>query len=310
MEFYQIRYFLALAKYNNFTKAAEACNVSQPALTRAVQRLEHCMGGTLFQRQSRETTLTALGRSVLPFLQSMIEYGEMARREAMKQSAARNLSLSIGLAATLGPNCCAIKIANTLHRLASNVPSVEVNILRGTGQQVIDWLVSGVIEIGITAQPDYPEQIKANALFEEGFAIAFAPGHDFEKLREVPFSALTNQIILERLNCEYLEIFRDKFKSFPQQPTVRCHSEDENLIQEMVAAGAGCAILPRSLLMRPGIMMRPISQPMTNRTISTIVMRGQQHSEILRKFLCLFNAGAKLKLEQRVELDLMPLETA
>ena len=68
MELSQVRYFLALAKTLNFTRAAEACNVTQPALTRAIQRLEEELGGPLLYRERSLTHLTDLGKAMLPHL--------------------------------------------------------------------------------------------------------------------------------------------------------------------------------------------------------------------------------------------------
>ncbi len=61
MEFHQVRYFLMAAENLNFTRAAEQCHVSQPALTRAIQKLEDELCGDLFIRDGRSVTLSPLG---------------------------------------------------------------------------------------------------------------------------------------------------------------------------------------------------------------------------------------------------------
>ena len=66
MELQQARYVLAVAKTQNFTRAAETCHVTQPALTRAIQRLESELGGDLIVRERKRTQLTDLGKLVLP----------------------------------------------------------------------------------------------------------------------------------------------------------------------------------------------------------------------------------------------------
>ena len=71
MEMQQVRYFVALAETLNFTRAAERCNVTQPALTRAIQQLEHELGGPLFNRERANSHLTELGRLMLPFLRQI-----------------------------------------------------------------------------------------------------------------------------------------------------------------------------------------------------------------------------------------------
>src|SRR5215510_10733947 len=66
LQFYQVRYFLALARTLNFTRAAEQCNVTQPALTKALQKFEQELGGALIHRERHLTQLTELGRMIFP----------------------------------------------------------------------------------------------------------------------------------------------------------------------------------------------------------------------------------------------------
>ena len=82
MEIQEIRYFLALAETLNFTRAAEHCNVSQPALTRAIQHLEDKLGGPLVHRERSNTHLTELGRMMWPYFQQVVQQIEEARTRA------------------------------------------------------------------------------------------------------------------------------------------------------------------------------------------------------------------------------------
>src|SRR5712691_1433093 len=82
MEFYQVKYFLTLAGTLNFTRAAEACNVTQPALTRAIQKLEEELGGLLFRRERNLTHLTELGQVMLPLLEQATAAAHAAKEQA------------------------------------------------------------------------------------------------------------------------------------------------------------------------------------------------------------------------------------
>jgi len=75
VELYQIRYFLALCETLNFARAAERCNVSQPSLTRAVQKLEQELGGLLIRRERRRTHLAEPGELVQPMLKEVLSQG-------------------------------------------------------------------------------------------------------------------------------------------------------------------------------------------------------------------------------------------
>ena len=78
MEMHQIRYFLAVVERLNFTRAAERCNVTQPAMTRAIQQLEAELGGLLLRRERNRIHLTDLGRLVLPHLREVFANTESA----------------------------------------------------------------------------------------------------------------------------------------------------------------------------------------------------------------------------------------
>jgi LysR family hydrogen peroxide-inducible transcriptional activator len=88
MDMHHIRYFLAVSETLNFTRAAEKCNVTQPALSRAVQQLEEEVGGLLFRRERNLTHLTDLGLLLKPRLQQIADElgGCETRREALSHS--------------------------------------------------------------------------------------------------------------------------------------------------------------------------------------------------------------------------------
>ena len=107
MEMQQIRYFVALAQTLNFTRAAEHCNVSQPALTRAIQQLEHELGGPLFHRERNNTHLSELGRMMMPYLESVAESARAAKAAAASAKKAEHVTLTLGAMCTIGPDLIA-----------------------------------------------------------------------------------------------------------------------------------------------------------------------------------------------------------
>ena len=86
MEIQEIRYFIALCDTLNFTRAAERCNVSQPALTRAIQHLEGKLGGPLVRRERSNTHLTELGRIMQPYFRQVLERMDDGKRRSRSPS--------------------------------------------------------------------------------------------------------------------------------------------------------------------------------------------------------------------------------
>ncbi len=103
MEMQEIRYFLALCDSLNFRRAAGKCNVNQPALSRAVRKLEQELGGLLFHRAPQQVALTSLGRLVRPQLEEIAARTkgvELAARQFLKLE---NAPLRLGALCTVGP---------------------------------------------------------------------------------------------------------------------------------------------------------------------------------------------------------------
>jgi DNA-binding transcriptional LysR family regulator len=82
VELHQVRYFLALCREQTFTRAAQACGVSQPSLTNAIKRLEQELGGELFYRGPTKTVLSEIGHAVFPHLERMTACMAEAHRAA------------------------------------------------------------------------------------------------------------------------------------------------------------------------------------------------------------------------------------
>ena len=97
MEMHQVRYFLAVSRVLNFTRAAEECNVAQPSLTRAIKQLEEEFGGELFRRERNLTHLSDLGHRMLPMMQQCFDSAQSAKQLATSIKSGAVAPLSIGL---------------------------------------------------------------------------------------------------------------------------------------------------------------------------------------------------------------------
>src|SRR3569833_1482091 len=124
MEMHQIRYFLAVCNTLNFTRAAEQCNGTQPALTRAIQKLEEELGGLLFRRERKLTHLTDLCNLVRPQLETILRQSEQARSTAQSFLQLRDAPLRLGVMCTIGP----VRFVSFLSRFGADHPGVEVSL--------------------------------------------------------------------------------------------------------------------------------------------------------------------------------------
>ena len=281
MEIQQLRYFVALVEHLNFTRAAETCNVSQPALTRGIRALEDELGGPLFRREGRHTHLTELGRMVRPRLEQALSLTEAARSEALDFSEMVNAKLTLGCMCTIAPS----SIMSLIEFFSRQTPQLNLSLREAAGAKLVDLLVDGEIDVALVALPNYPESLRANPLFAEDYVITFPSGHRFESHETVRVEDLRGEHYLKRINCEYLDCFEAEGFEYHYATDHRFQSEHESWVQAMVMAGLGCAIMPESLASQPGLKQRPLVDPKISRTISVVTRRGRKHTAVVDLFV-------------------------
>lgn len=280
MELQQIKCFLALAETLNFTRAAEQCGISQPSLSRAIQKLEDEVGGKLIRRERNRTHLTEMGATMLPRLQQSLTLAESALAEAQEFSRISNTKLVLGVMCTIGPN----RLISLVDHMAKRVPQLDLTLRDATGHQLIKMLEVGEIDVALIGMPEYPDIIDARPLYSERYVVAFSKGHRFEQVADVPLAELEGEPYLERLNCEFDDHYQEPEDAAPCELRIRFSSENEEWIQAMILAGLGCAIIPEYSVFQPGLQTRPVSEPAVSRTIYLATVRGRPQSKSLMMF--------------------------
>ncbi|HBB55898.1 MAG TPA: hypothetical protein DCZ49_06900 [Hyphomonadaceae bacterium] len=145
MEMQQIRYFLALARTLNFTRAAEECHISQPALTRSISALEAELGGDLIRRERALSHLTELGERMLPILQRCYDSAAAAKELAKALGTGALAPLTLGLTRTTDETF----LLPALGEIARALPGLAVTIKRGSSEDLLNWLREGTCDLAI-----------------------------------------------------------------------------------------------------------------------------------------------------------------
>jgi DNA-binding transcriptional LysR family regulator len=282
MEMQHVRYFVALAGTLNFTRAAEQCNVSQPALTRAIQQLEHELGGPLFHRERGNTHLSELGRMMLPYLQSVEESCRAARDQARAVKRLERATLTIGTMCTIGPQL----ITQLLVQFRAQHPDVEVQIVDAGGPQMVEMLEKGDLEVAIVGVPgELPESLHQLPIFEERFVILLPPDHRLAAFDEIPAAELDQEPYVSRSNCEVFEPVRAELNSRGVFLRQVFSSPRDDWVQGMIKAGLGLGFFPEFSVTDSDLIVRPLVNPGFNRTIYLTTVRGRPHSPAVGAFV-------------------------
>lgn len=285
MEMQQVRYFLAVAKTLNFTRAAEQCNVTQPALTRAIKQLEEELGGELIRREGRLSHLTDLGARMLPLLTQCYDSAQNAKVLAAKVKSGDIATLAVGVSLTLD---VAI-LLGALAEMQRAFPGLQLQIRRGNGSQIAEWLKNGDIELAFGgALGESWDRLDCWPMFSESFDLVVAGDHELARVNDLELQV--EVLRKERLLINSLQDGSELTLTSLEQAGIRTEDAHEvscnRDLQTLVEAKFGVAVLPRSAFRSEQLRHLPWPGLDLKRTVAVYSIAGRPRS---REAAALFN---------------------
>ena len=250
MELYQIRYFLAVADTLNFTRASERSFVSQPALTKAIQRLEETIGGRLFDRTKNSVQLSELGRAMLPNLRQIHDSANHAREEARRLVRDSKDVVRVGVMCTLDFH----QLLAGFDASQSGRSEIELRFRDGNLEALTDALDQGDLDLGIMCSPyEMPKRFAATPLFSEDYVLAIGDDHRFGGRTGIELAELHRERYCERVLCEFSTFSARLLRDRGVEMQVVQQSAREDWIQALVRANFGVAFMPVSIARAAGL---------------------------------------------------------
>ncbi|MCF3948160.1 LysR family transcriptional regulator [Acidiphilium sp. AL] len=285
MELTQVRYFVALSRTLNFTRAAEVCNVSQPALTRAIQRLEEELGGALLFRERNLTQMTELGRSMLPHLETMLNAAESAASLAEARRRQPPSTLKIGL----GPGIAAGAIAFAIREVASILPDLAVRFEEAGPAALAEQMLADMLDCALLpADCELPERLNHWPLYEERAIVVVPSAHPLAGRQSITAADLLGETLLLGERCGGFA-GRIGPESGLQFRLRRCGGSWAHLL-DLVGAGLGVAILSERLAIPAPLIACRLGEPDMTRGIELAAVAGRPQGPAVSGFIKLCRA--------------------
>lgn len=282
MEMHQVRYFLAAAKALSFTRAAEVCHVSQPALTTAIKKLEAQLGSPLFHREGRQVALTEFGRRMQPHLSQILEQEKAAEAVAKDFRLLNQVPIRLGVMSTIGP----MRLAPLLAAFEQQSPGIETAVRDGAPEALAAQLNADELDLAILNPLDgLGENYRAEPLYRERYVVLLPPQHPLHERNALALRDLSGQPYVDRLSCEMREMVMGVCADMGVKLYARFRSEREDWVQAMVRGGIGFAFMPEYSVTHPDSVQRPLVDPAVDRTISLITVPGRKHSPAVAAFI-------------------------
>jgi len=163
MNFQQLRFAVAVADSGSFTKAADICCVTQPALSNAINQLEDELGGQLFNRTTRSVTLTSFGENLLDEMRGIGQSKERLYRLASDLLAQDEKSVRIGVS----PLISEVFVSKMLSRVKANDPQLSIILTEMNKGDIGPGLEAGLIDFGLLPSPPSGGDIRSQPIYSE-----------------------------------------------------------------------------------------------------------------------------------------------
>ena len=275
MEMQQIRYFLSLARTLNFTRAAEECNVSQPALTRAIQSLEAEFGGELLRRERQNSHLTELGKRMLPLLQQCYESALSAR--SLAKSVNTNEVAPIAFAVSHSVNL--ETLMPSLSEMFRAFDGIQLTILRGSAPEMLEVLKAGKCDLAIAGPlGENWDRLDTWPLYVEAFELCLNQEHELTRRNQLDMESLEGQQIIVQSGGESTEELARLLNASGVSDSFAHQLPTYHDINSMVAANLGVAIVPVSAPHGDKMVRMQMKGLSLRRTVSIFAVAGRRRT--------------------------------
>jgi len=265
----QLRSFVEVARFGNFTRAAEELYLAQPSLSRQIAALEQDLGAELFHRARGGSTLTVAGESLLPLARRMLADAESVRRELAELAGLERGRVRLGATPTL----CISLVAEVLSVFHAAHPGIELHLSEHGSRHLLDQLGSGELDLALitTSDASTPERFTVTPLLVEELVVVSSAGaapvtaRDAITLDEV---ARLPQIVFSS-SYDLRAATDAAFRAADVTPEVVLEGAEMDAVLRFVERGLGVAIVPAMVLIdRPGLRSVRLAGPALERTIS------------------------------------------
>jgi len=237
----QLKYLCAVAEHKHFSKAAEACHVTQSTLSAAIQELESQLGVVIFERSKKNVLITPLGEKLLH--QARIILGDVEDFVSLAKSHDELLAseIRLGVIPTIAP----FLLPHLLGDLRKHYQKLKLYLKEDLSAQLVQQLQQGDLDLIILAFPYALPEMETLSLFKDEFLLCLPPGHQLEKSKLVKQQQLRGEklLLLEEGHC-LRDHALEACKLESADTDIVYQGTSLHTLVQMVANGLGVTLLP------------------------------------------------------------------
>jgi DNA-binding transcriptional LysR family regulator len=245
MELRQLEYLVAVAEEGSFTRAGERVHVAQSGVSAQIRRLERELGHELLDRSGRTVTLTAVGRSVVPYARSALAAVSGARVAVDELAGLVRGEAAVGMVTA----CASLDLTDLLARFHRLHPGVEINLSEANSVELVAGLRDGSLDlawVGLAGAP--PAGLETQVIVDDALVAAVAHDHPLAVRDSIGLADLGERVLISLPRGTGVRTaFDDGCASIGFEPRVAFEASAPNIVADLASKGLGVAILPESV---------------------------------------------------------------
>ncbi|MHC8338662.1 LysR family transcriptional regulator [Pseudomonas sp. HLT2-19-2] len=284
----RLRYFLIVSDELHFGRAAARLHIAQPPLTRQISALESQLSFRLFDRSTRNVTLTSEGRYFLPYAKAVLEQVDLTASIISKLAAGSAGHLAVGYASSIALSDI---FSQTIQAFCSAYPDVQLTVEEGASSTQWSQLIEGRLDIGMSRMqpPAEDAEIQAICLDNEPLVAAIASDSPLARQEQVTLAELSAYPLIA-FPTDYgsglNEIIEALYRRQALTPLPAPKGKQITSIIALVAAGRGVAVVPQctQTLVKRGVTYRPLAEPGATAPL-LVLTRKRERSPLVKAFV-------------------------
>jgi len=289
-----LRAFVAVADLSSFRAAAEAIHLSQPALSRRIEKLERALGVRLFDRTTRIVMLTAIGRDFVRKARKLLDDLEESLLSVSGVGATRRDEVTIACL----PSAVYYFLPRVISRYQETYPKIRIRILDEGANEALAAVVLGEADFGINMIGTQEPDIEFHTLRRERFVVACHRDHALARKRTVKWSDLREYdfMMIDKTSGNSL-LLDHALADVSERPQWSYEAQHSYTLLGLVEARLGVAVVPELAMphaAHPTLVSIPLSNPVVTRTLGLIRRRRRPLSPIAQHLYELLKEEVRL----------------
>lgn len=267
--------FRAVVETGSFRKAADAVNLSQPALSRRIDKLEEALGVRLFERTTRSVSLTTVGRVFAQSAEQLLDDLDAALLGIRDVSSSRLGHVTIACV----PSVAYYFLPAIVARYHQRFPRIRVKLLDASANEVLGAVISGEADFGVSFIGSQEAEIEFKVLLQERFVAACRRDHPLARKKRVTWNELYEHdyVSVDKTSGNRLLLDQALTAVAPRAPSV-CETRHVTTLLGLIEAGLGVAAVPSMAMPghdHPILTSVPLVEPVVKRRVGIVKRRGR-----------------------------------